>query len=266
MKKILINLLKKIGLYRPVLLIYLEAKSFFYDLRNQTDFLSAKDNLKKLEISMKEKNGDLFMVPFEFKGYGNFEKISPSQTIEEVRELYQKVKLLSPKNVVEIGTDKGGTLYLWAKASADNANVISIDLQTQIFGRKNYKKYRRDFYELFNKTDNQTITCLASNSQLTDTLEKVKKLLNYEKIDFLFIDGDHSYEGVKRDYELYSPLVRDEGLIVFHDIKTVRENIGVPRFWKEIKEDYTKENITEITYSDFGPIGAGIGVLKHKSN
>ncbi len=38
-----------------------------------------------------------------------------------------------------------------------------------------------------------------------------------EPIDILFIDGDHSYKGVIRDYNLFSPFVRKNGLILFHD-------------------------------------------------
>ncbi len=37
------------------------------------------------------------------------------------------------------------------------------------------------------------------------------------KIDFLFIDGDHSYEGVKKDFDLYSQILNDNGIIVIHD-------------------------------------------------
>ena len=37
------------------------------------------------------------------------------------------------------------------------------------------------------------------------------------KIDLLFIDGDHSYEGVKKDFELYSKLISDNGMILIHD-------------------------------------------------
>lgn len=37
------------------------------------------------------------------------------------------------------------------------------------------------------------------------------------KIDFLFIDGDHSYEGVKKDFELYSQIISENGVIVLHD-------------------------------------------------
>lgn len=37
------------------------------------------------------------------------------------------------------------------------------------------------------------------------------------KIDFLFIDGDHSYDGVKKDFDLYSKIMSDNGVIVLHD-------------------------------------------------
>jgi len=37
------------------------------------------------------------------------------------------------------------------------------------------------------------------------------------KIDLLFIDGDHSYEGVKLDFELYSKLLAPKGVIILHD-------------------------------------------------
>ena len=37
------------------------------------------------------------------------------------------------------------------------------------------------------------------------------------KIDLLFIDGDHSYEGVKKDFDLYSQIMSDNGLIILHD-------------------------------------------------
>jgi predicted O-methyltransferase YrrM len=60
-------------------------------------------------------------------------------------------------------------------------------------------------------------------------------------VDFLFIDGDHRYEGVKRDFEMYSPLVRRERIIAFHDIvPEPPENVGgVPDFWNEIKHGFS---------------------------
>jgi hypothetical protein len=42
-------------------------------------------------------------------------------------------------------------------------------------------------------------------------------ILNDIKIDVLFIDGDHSYEGVKKDFELYSTILSKNGIIMMHD-------------------------------------------------
>jgi len=58
-------------------------------------------------------------------------------------------------------------------------------------------------------------------------------------IDVLFIDGDHSYEGVKTDYEKYEPLVKEGGLILIHDV--THRHFGVKDFWKEIT--YPKVNL-----------------------
>jgi len=63
--------------------------------------------------------------------------------------------------------------------------------------------------------------------------ERIYNQVKDKKFDILFIDGDHSYAGCKKDFEMYSPLVKDRGLILMHDITNAHE--GVPKFWKEIK-------------------------------
>jgi hypothetical protein len=56
------------------------------------------------------------------------------------------------------------------------------------------------------------------------------------KIDFLFIDGDHSYEGVKTDFELYSKILVDNGVIVLHDTDENYENTLI------VSEDAKKDH------------------------
>ncbi len=67
-------------------------------------------------------------------------------------------------------------------------------------------------------------------------------------IDFAFIDGDHSYEGVKQDWEVLRPRMREFGVMVFHDTlwdhhvddpyyrQWRNSGIGVPRFMEELRE------------------------------
>lgn len=67
-----------------------------------------------------------------------------------------------------------------------------------------------------------------------------KKLVeNYEdnSIDFLFIDGDHSAEGFKKDLELWYPKVKDGGVFAGHDYDHPDIRANVKEFFKEDIED-----------------------------
>ncbi|MEM4489080.1 MAG: class I SAM-dependent methyltransferase [Desulfurococcaceae archaeon] len=80
-----------------------------------------------------------------------------------------------------------------------------------------YPDWRILIYELFVK-EMQGIHLIRADSHDPKTLEIVRKILGDRGLDFLFIDGDHTYEGVKKDFEMYSPLVEKGGMIAFHDI------------------------------------------------
>ena len=70
------------------------------------------------------------------------------------------------------------------------------------------------------------------------TLEALKRRLNGRPINILFIDADHNYESVKKDFEIYNPLC--DGIVAFHDIETARyqldPEIQVWKFWDELKK------------------------------
>jgi predicted O-methyltransferase YrrM len=87
----------------------------------------------------------------------------------------------------------------------------------------------------------------------------VLQILDGEKLDYLFIDGDHTYAGVKRDFEMYSPLVRSGGQVAFHDIAehTREPSCEVDKFWNEIKQHYRHREMIENPKQGW----AGIGVL-----
>jgi len=69
------------------------------------------------------------------------------------------------------------------------------------------------------------------------TLKALKRKLNGRPINILFIDADHTYDAVKKDFEVYSPLCND--IIVLHDIETCRHgkraSVEVWKFWDELK-------------------------------
>ena len=105
----------------------------------------------------------------------------------------------------------------------------------------------------------QKLYLLRENSHSASALEHVKEIIGTAPIDFLFIDGDHTYEGVKKDFEMYSLLVKEGGIIAFHDIAEhpPEKNCDVRRFWEEIKKEDSEEFIENPNQK-----WAGIGVYR----
>jgi cephalosporin hydroxylase len=138
------------------------------------------------------------------------------------------------------------------------ATVISLDLPGGIHGG-GYPYWKTWLYRRF-AGPRQMLHLLRGNSHEQVMIEKLKGLLAGRQIDFLFIDGDHTYNGVKQDYEMYSPLVRPGGLIVFHDIciHGVELNCQVDQFWREIR--VTAKNPLEFVENPQQG-NCGIGVL-----
>ncbi|MDQ7785108.1 MAG: class I SAM-dependent methyltransferase [Desulfomonilaceae bacterium] len=197
------------------------------------------------------KYGDPVEVSYKFRGLPPARTIEPCQIEWELKRLVQIVRTEAPKVICEIGTDHGGTLYCWAKAAAPDALVISIDLP------RLYRKTLNRFFRSF-VSAGQTIHFVRANSQDDACLAEVKRILDGRKIDFLFIDGDHSYEGVKSDFLMYSKLVRDGGLIALHDIvehSMDRNRCDVERFWHELKPLHACTELIARPGQDCGGIG-----------
>lgn len=194
-------------------------------------------------------------VDFALNRFGGF--LRPTQVTSEILGLGNIIERLKPRTVLEIGTSKGGTLFIWARLAAKDAHLVSVDLPG---GENNwaYPRWKEPLYRKF-ASKMQTIDLLRGNSHSEEMLAAVKEVLHGKDLDFLFIDGDHSYEGVRSDFLLYRSLVRKGGLIAFHDIVVgLPENVGgVPVFWREIKREYRHTELIK----DPRQGGYGIGIL-----
>ena len=73
-------------------------------------------------------------VPFVYRGKGFFKKIEPRQNPMEIEALYGMIVKMVPMHVLEIGTARGGSLYLWTQAANENAVIVSVDLPEGEFG------------------------------------------------------------------------------------------------------------------------------------
>src|SRR5436309_8423398 len=179
------------------------------------------------------------------------------QKPEEIRWLFELVRAERPRVVLEIGLDCGGTFFLWSRAAAPDAHLLAID--TKPVGRfgiwSPLSLVRRGF-----AVGSQRVTLLMDNDSHSEiTRQRIAALLDGRAVDFLFVHGDHSCEGVWQDFKTYSPFVAPGGFMAFHDISQnpAERTKGVAQFWRE----FTVEHETEERVVNDEP-GFGIGVYR----
>lgn len=211
--------------------------------------------------------------------------IEISQLREEIRGLAELVAEEEPETVLEIGTLRGGTFYVWCRYLDTADHLVSLDMpgadhfvSLNVPGR-DLNSRRDDLLREF--APSKKVELVRGNSHNEETFEEAAKTVD-GGVDFLFLDGDHTYEGVKQDFEMYKNLVSDGGIVAFHDIvphadtkkeckRRLREvdgleerhvgvghpEWGVSDFWDEIKDDYETEEIVAHPQQ----FGKGIGVV-----
>jgi predicted O-methyltransferase YrrM len=199
---------------------------YFGDLAAAVSFLAARQPEAKPDA----------VIQFIWEAGGGL--ICPGQFESELAGLLDwMAQRPPPRAVLEIGTARGGTLFCWCALATPEATVISLDLPQGIHGG-GYPPWKTLLYRRF-AGQAQTLHLLRGDSHNPAMPDVVKKMLPADGLDFLFIDGDHTLDGVRRDYEMYSPLVKPGGAIVFHDICThaLEFNCHVDQFWNELKRD-----------------------------
>lgn len=158
-------------------------------------------------------------------------------TGQEHQEFKKMIEFLSNQpedmNILEIGVDYGGTLHAWR--SITTGLVIGVDDESYGCRCGNIPGAHR----------------VIGNSHDQSTLDKVKAILGDRQLDFIFIDGDHGYAGVKQDFDMYSPLLRVGGVIGFHDVVHTINECGVGRVFASLPEP-KQIFFTPGTHSDRG--------------
>jgi predicted O-methyltransferase YrrM len=155
--------------------------------------------------------------------------------------LYGLVRSMKPEVCVEIGSARGKSACYIGMALKEN-------------GRG--KLYAIDPHEPTDWNDNESVNSIEifmKNISELGLSKQVTLVRSYSEdaardwkrpIDLIFIDGDHSYEGVRRDWELFVPYVKAFGVVVFHDtiwdLPPYRDQalttMGVPRFVDELRQ------------------------------
>lgn len=153
--------------------------------------------------------------------------------------LYELVYEGKMNNVLEIGVRQAQSTrtILSALNELGRGNLVSIDLGDRL---DRIPEELRPYW-----------TQIIGNSHSQD----IHDLVPQKEYDLLLIDGDHSYDGVRRDYRTYQHFVKKGGYILFHD--TINKDCGVPKFWEELKAEYKNAGMFDLPHGI-----AGMGVMQ----
>jgi predicted O-methyltransferase YrrM len=155
--------------------------------------------------------------------------------------LYGICRSLKPQVAVEIGSARGKSACYVGTALKQNGSghLYAVDPHTTTSWNDSNSVNTFDIMRanLAALDLNDTVTILRQFSDVA--IESVPK-----PIDMIFIDGDHTYEGVKADWDLYTPHMSQFGWVVFHDTlwdirpdpRWQRDDMGVPRFVEELRK------------------------------
>ncbi len=151
-----------------------------------------------------------------------------AQDIDEAAYIFSVArKRNSLDNFLEIGRFLGGSTILIAVAKPKPSKFVSVDLKVKA------PEYARDdlIYQFIQITKSENVDLVVENSTIYSPSDR---------IDFLFIDGDHSYDGVKADFNHYLPFLNKGADIIFHDAVSTRpfstKHEDVFRYVTELKD------------------------------
>jgi predicted O-methyltransferase YrrM len=157
-----------------------------------------------------------------------------------------------PARVLEIGVFLGGTAWLWRRLWP-RARLVGVDLEQPPCPPCERRQAHRECPR--RRVDEAGMQLLLGDSGADVTRARVQAALG-GPVGFLHIDGDHSYEAVRRDFELYAPLVEPGGAIALHDVAG-EAYPGAVRFWTEL----TAERPTAFLIHEHGSDWGGFGVV-----
>lgn len=166
-----------------------------------------------------------------------------SQNKFELWQLLEALSQLKIKNILEIGVHRGGMIDT-LRGVYPKATIVGVDNDFSFLRAVDFIKVEADSHHM-------------------ETREIVAGHFN-GPVDFLFIDGDHSFDGAMIDFELYRTLVKPGGVIGFHDIMRDPENVphhaGVDcrKLFDVIKRNYPSIEIWDGTIGMDAP---GIGLV-----
>ena len=157
-----------------------------------------------------------------------------AQNADELAWIVNKVKILSPTAILEIGVESGGTLKIWEQLLTQNKNsiLIGIDLSPNM---------QWDITQ-----SNVNVTVIKGDAHTPEVLHEVMDIIKDRKFDFIFIDSEHTDNAVRLETDIYKNFLKPCGIVGYHDANCIKG------FLDSLDQSRVERYIKEPPYSNFG--------------
>jgi O-antigen biosynthesis protein len=161
------------------------------------------------------------------------------------------VETMRPEVIVELGVFQGASYCAFCQA------VAELGLRTRCFGIDTWQGDRHTgVYQpesvLRDLRDHHDPLYSGFSQFVQADFDTAAAHVGEGTIDLLHIDGLHTYEGVRHDFQTWLPKLSDRGVVLLHDTSVRDEDFGVWRLWEELAGRYPS---FEFTHSN------GLGVI-----
>jgi len=166
------------------------------------------------------------------------------------------VQVAKPRTIVELGTHSGNSYFSICQAVKQyeaGSKCYAVDTWQ---GDAHALSYGEEIYEMVRKHNEEHYASFSTLLRMTFD----EALSNFEdaSVDLLHIDGLHTYEAVKHDFETWLPKLAPGAFVLFHDTNVRKDDFGVWKYWKELTAQYPVN--LEFLHSH------GLGVLQILAN
>lgn len=146
------------------------------------------------------------------------------------------VGLVRPRVLVELGTHYGHSYFSFCRSVLGNRLLTRCYAVDTWAGDKHAGTYGDDVYQSVSDINAKFYS--GFSNLLRMTFDEAVQMFSDGSVDLLHIDGLHTYEAVKHDFETWLPKLSESSVVLIHDTNERTHGFGVWRFWEEISKVY----------------------------
>ena len=189
------------------------------------------------------RHGDMLDIAQITDRDGSIELAPAAQQVAwEHAQMMRLFDARQPRCILEVGSLTGGTLRYWIEHTPPGSMVVSVDDQAR----------DSELWHQWALESGVRLRVIRGDSHNDLTITQAR---TYAPYDWVFIDADHTYDGVASDWQFYGGMVKPGGIVALHDI-VKRNGYGVHRLWRSLQAHgyVTQEIIAQSSWCGIGII------------